>query len=298
MACKILAGVMTSIVSNETAENSNVLLLGASGQLGSMLRGFWPTDGQMTCAGRQTKAGWLTFDPVVDHAAFVEAARARTAVICFCGVTPAHAARSGDALSLNTDLALAAVRAAAAARAGPVFLASSAAVYGRAVGPLVETQHCEPVTAYGEAKLGMELSALALGQELDQAVHILRIGNVAGADAILGGWRTGMALDRLADGTTPRRSYIGPVTLARVMHRLTCISDLPPVLNIAAPGTVAMGALLDAAGLAWSPRPASGAVIADVALSTERLESFYNFASDDIGAAAMAAQWRAFCAVK
>lgn len=153
----------------------------------------------------------------------------------------------------NVTLALAAVR--AGAKAGvPVLLSSSAAVYGNQTGVLDETCPLAPLNAYGQAKARMEREAQALAQNLGARVTSLRIGNIAGVDAILGGWRAGFALDRFADGATPRRSYIGAVTLARVLGDLARCSvggrDLPDVLNVAAPGMIEMGALLDAAGWA------------------------------------------------
>ena len=117
----------------------------------------------------------------------------------------------------------------------------------------------------------MEREAADLGARLGVAVTALRIGNIAGVDAILGGWRPGFALDVFTDGTTPRRSYIGPLTLARVLKELAGAAALPGVLNVAAPGGVAMGTLLDAAGLGWTPRPAPASAIPDVQLDIAAL---------------------------
>ncbi|QFT58058.1 NAD dependent epimerase/dehydratase family protein [Sulfitobacter sp. THAF37] len=222
--------------------------------------------------------------------------RGRRAVVCLSGVTPAHAASTGDALSLNADLALAAVRAAAAVGVPRVLLASSAAVYGEAEGPLKEDMACHPVSAYGQAKLEMELAAVALARDRRQAVTVLRIGNVAGADAILGGWREGMEIDTLPDGSTPARSYIGPKTLAEVVYQLCLADDLPEILNVAAPGIVQMGALLDAAGLPWTPRAAGDATVARVVFSTKQLEKRVEFAPKAGSAEGLVAEWRTYLA--
>jgi nucleoside-diphosphate-sugar epimerase len=171
-------------------------------------------------------------------------------------------------------------------------LASSAAVYGAQSGLLTEEGTCHPVSDYGQAKLDMETRGAALSRKLQIGVSSLRIANIAGADAILGNWREGFALDRFADGQTPRRSYIGPATLAEVMTALSAANGLPDILNIAAPGVTAMGDLLDEAGLAWSPRPAPSTAIPEITLSTERLEHHVPLDVGDGTPRSLVAQWR------
>lgn len=288
---------MTSTVCDRQAEISPVLVLGASGRLGRMMQAFWPGPERLKCQSRGALPGYRQVDPLQEPERLRDLARGAGAVICLAGITPAQAQRSGDALSLNVDLALAAVRAASEAGAARVFLASSAAVYGDADGPLEEGMVCNPLSAYGQAKLQMEERAIAQADAVGQAVTVLRIGNVAGADAILGGWRAGMKIDTFPDGSTPVRSYIGPQTWARVMSVLCGTADLPKVLNIAAPGVVSMGALLDAAGLVWATRPATAQTVARVAFSTKRLETYARFAPETDTPAGLVAQWRAFQAL-
>ncbi|MGD9861967.1 MAG: NAD-dependent epimerase/dehydratase family protein [Pseudodonghicola sp.] len=278
-----------------------VLVLGATGRIGTILRQAWPRGRGLW----QARPGRLApgpervlLDPLGDPAALARAAAGAGAILCLAGVTPTTlaAAGPGAAMADNIALGLAAVRAAAQAgggegRAVPVLLASSSAVYGAQAGLLGETVPLAPVNDYGRAKAEMEGRAARLGAELGVAVTSLRIGNIAGADAILGRWQPGFALDRFADGRTPRRSYIGPLTLARVLERLCLTPDLPPLLNISAPGVVEMGALLDAAGLAWTPRPAPDSAIAEVALDVAALRALL-----PIGPAtpqSLVAEWRA-----
>ncbi len=192
-------------------------------------------------------------------------------MLCLAGVTPLAASRGSD-YAEDTELALAAMAAAEAAGAW-CFLCSSAAVYGRAGGVLREEDAPRPVIPYGAAKARTEEAALERAAQTGQGVTLLRIGNVAGADAILGGWRPGFILDTFADGTTPARSYIGPATLARVLGTLCGMQDLPRILNIASPGTVEMGALLQAADLTYDTRPAPDTAIPRVEFSTDRLTS-------------------------
>ena len=279
-----------------------VLVLGASGRIGAMLRRYWPAGQGLWQArpGSGPERGgsdWLRFDPLSDPAALSAAAARAEAVLCLAGVTPAAAARGAE-MGDNSALGLAAVEAAARAGRVPVLLASSAAVYGARGGHLSERVPPVPVSAYGRAKAEMEARAAALAAKLGVAVTSLRIGNVAGADAILGGWREGFVLDRFADGRTPRRSYIGPAGLARVLGDLAARAvlrrDLPACLNVAAPGTVEMGALLDAAGLAWVPRPAPEGAIPEVALDVTALAGLVTLAPEEGTAQMLVAEWRAF----
>ncbi|GHG97810.1 epimerase [Pseudodonghicola xiamenensis] len=278
---------------------ARILVLGATGRIGAILRAHWP-EGRGLWQARPGRAGagdgWLIGDPLADPARIAGQCGDVAAVLGLAGVTPTRR-RSGDDMADNIGLGLAAVRLGAALGA-PVLLASSAAVYGvghrmvhgAQAGLLTETLPPHPVTDYGRAKAEMEARAADLGAALGVAVCALRIGNIAGADAILGGWRPGFTLDRFADGHTPRRSYIGPVTLARVLERLCLIPDLPGLLNIAAPGVVEMGALLDAAGLAWVPRPAPDGAIAQVALDVTGLCDLLPLVPAT--AASLVAEWR------
>jgi len=285
----------------------SVLVLGATGRIGGILRRVWPGIWPETSLPDQVlwqarkpvsepEPGYCetVFDPLGDPGALIRAATGRAAILCLSGVTPARAARSPDpqaALAHNIALGEAAVRAGAACGAR-VFVASSAAVYGDRPGLLEETAPLAPVSPYGRAKAETEVRAAALGAKLGVPVCALRIANVAGLDAILGGWRPGFELDQFPGGRTPARSYIGPATLARVLGELLMAPDLPGALNIAAPGVVEMGALLEAAGLGWHPRPARPGAIARVALSTTALERFTVLSPADGRAATLVAEWR------
>ena len=291
---KILAGLMGSTTMDNKEQNSSVLLLGASGQLGQMLRTCWPAPQTLVSHSRQERPDFIQFDLILEPEKASAAMGGASAVICLPGITNANASATGEVYSRNTDLALAAITAAAKARVPRVFLASSAAIYGAAKGLQKETDTPRPVAPYGQAKLEMEQSAITLANVLNQPITNLRIGNVAGADAILGGWRAGMQIDQLANGQTPSRSYIGPQTLARVLAQLCNAPDLPQVLNLATPGTVEMGALLSAAALPWSPRPAPAGVIPKVELSTNLLERYVSFAPEDSSAVGLVNEWHSY----
>jgi len=230
---------------------SRVLVMGASGRIGAYLRRVWP--GLAVHAVWQYRAnapdGGFLWSPLCGP---VPDCGPVDAVLCLSG------GASGEGLAHTTDLALAALSAARRLGAGRVLLASSSAVYGTSPGPHDEAGPCQPASAYGAAKLGMEQAVLSQADALN--VTCLRVGNVAGADALLGGLVPGRVprLDRFADGRAPRRCYIGPLTLARVLAQLCGHPDrLPRVLNLAQPGLICMDSLLRAAGVPGSgnPRP-------------------------------------------
>ena len=288
------------MTSTQKGDFMRVLVLGATGRLGTMLRWAWKSDEtgfQPLWQGRidATGAGWVRCDILGDPAGLAAACTRADVILDLVGVTPA----SGGDMGVNTDLALAVQR---AAGGRPHLVASSAAVYGRAAGLCRERDAVVPAAPYGVAKRAMERAVLAKGGP----VTCLRIGNVAGADAILGQARRGlsgppaaaMVLDQFPDGSTPRRSYIGPATLARVLADLCRAAGkgraVPHILNIAAPGTVEMGELLAAAGHPWTPRPAAGTAIAEVALDISALSRFTRPDPASGAAAALVAEWRAY----
>ncbi|MEP1962513.1 NAD-dependent epimerase/dehydratase family protein [Tateyamaria sp.] len=252
-----------------------VVVLGGGGRLGKLLAPVFPRP-----------ATWLTRQDVdiCNSDALRKALTGTQAVFCMAGVTP-----GGNApMEANIDLARRTLDAAQDVDAGHVFLFSSAAVYGRVSGALSEDGPTAPQAPYGVAKLAMEQMAA----DHEHPNTVLRLGNVAGADAILGGWKPGFALDVLADGTTPQRSYIGPACLGRVLSQLCMASDLPPLMNVAAPGAVEMGELLDAAHRHWQPKVAGEGTIGQVALDTRVLERFITFDTSDSTAQGIVADWR------
>ena len=277
-----------------------VLVLGATGQIGRILQICWPGtvnalwQTRQACSDPDKCAQWVRFDPLEDPRSLERAAADCDVLLCLSGVTHKRCQTDPQAdMGDNTRLALAAIRA-AAARPVParVLLASSAAVYGNQPGLLSEAAPLYPVNAYGAAKAEMEARGAELGAELGVQVCSLRIGNIAGVDAILGGWRPGFRLDRFADGRSPRRSYIGVATLARVLGELPGLPDLPGVLNIAEPGLVEMAALLDAAGLAWQAQPAPETAIPEVELDVTSLQALCPWLPGRGEAARLVEEWR------
>lgn len=278
-----------------------LLVLGATGRIGRILRHVWPRTPDLAPLAAVTK--WqarhpdpdidptLVFDPLHDADALQRAASEARVLLCLAGTIPGRL-RPGDSLEDNIRLARAAV-AAGATSGTRVLLTSSAAVYGNQSGLLEEQTACAPVNDYGRAKLRMEEAAAEDAARMGVDLCALRIGNIAGIDSILGAWKPGFQLDVFADGRSPRRSYIGVETLARVLGRLCAHPDpLPSVLNVAAPGGTEMADLLNAAGKAWRPRPAPESAIPEVTLDVTRLQELVPLPPQASDVGEMIAEWR------
>lgn len=186
-----------------------------------------------------------------------------------------------DELAQNARITEAVCRAAVAASARHVFLMSTAAVYAPAPGLLDETASPAPNSAYGTSKLAAETVA---AQVMQGRLTILRLANLAGADALLGPQRQEVMLDPVeGQPGGPVRSYIGPRALAQILSdllRLAAVGAvLPDVLNLAQHPPVAMADLLQARGQTWRFGPPRAGVVARVALNTDRLAAFVDLPS-------------------
>ncbi|MFN4157027.1 MAG: NAD-dependent epimerase/dehydratase family protein [Gemmobacter sp.] len=269
-----------------------LLVLGGTGRIGSALRAVWPTfPGGLrpVWQARDGRAGFLHW-PILGANCPDDAASG--VILCLAG-------GRADELASNTDLARATLAAARAQGGCHVFLASSAAVYAPGLG-LDEDAATRPPSAYGAAKLAMETAAQAMANQPGApGLTILRIGNVAGCDALLGGWRPGreVTLD-LVPGQAggPLRSYIGPASLGAVLAALVARAVagavLPRLLNIAAPHPVRMADLLRAAGLPWHWGPPNPAVIPAVTLDTARLQALVPLPPEASLPETMVREWR------
>ena len=271
------------------SERPSILLVGATGRVGRLLCHHWPANPhtpQLLPVRRRAEAGagdGLVWSPLDGPQALLRNPThpPPVALVMMAGVTPGPAVDDA-ALSLNRTLAEACLDAARQAGIGRVLLASSAAVYGLDSNGLAldETAPTAPISAYGRAKLDMEAAA-APARDAGLNVSVLRIGNVAGADALLGPL-TGLhpdhhpplRIDAFADGLGPLRSYIGAASLARVLATLSCLpGPVPDVLNIAAPDPVRMTALAKAAGWPFLLTPAPAHARQVVTLDCRRLHA-------------------------
>lgn len=281
-------------------DNLPVLLVGASGRVGQMVAFHWRQRFSDLTLIRQFRRqvdaeGALIWDPLAGSDALLQAASETggfRAMIVVTGVTPGP----GKDLDLNQTLAEACLNAAAQTEIPRVLLASSSAVYG--VGSaFLETSTCAPINEYGAAKLRME-QASALWHDKGIDLCILRIGNVAGADALLLNVASAtpdqvIEIDVYQDGRGPVRSYIGAQTLVEVLQSL-CLhpAPLPTVLNIGTPQPVSMDALADAAGQPWRARIAGTPSAQTITLDCTLLASLHSFTIKESDPANMVRQWR------
>lgn len=267
---------------------NQTLIVGASGRVGRLLARAWALAGQAPTlqhrgAGLSSDLPQLEWHPL--SAAPLEPGRFR-AMIVLAGAVRGE-------LGLNAQLAEACGAAAVQAGIGQVLLTSSSAVYGVNSGQACrEDTPAQPVNDYGRAKLEAEAVAKHW-RARGLAITALRIGNVAGADALLGGIRPSQPtmIDCFADGTGPVRSYVGPITLADIFACLLG-KDLPPVLNIGAPHPVAMADLAQAAGADWQYQPAPATAYQRITLDCSLLAQHYRFTENQSDAAVMVAEWQ------
>lgn len=284
------------------------VFLGSSGRIGQMLQAVWPdpqiTGLHMTWQSRRPHSlapdglYWPAFSDPSELVQFTEQNSDLEGAFVFVGVTPSGAqASSQDMAGGNIDLVLQAVQAAAKAGLKRLIVASSSAVYGAGSGQAFrETDLKSPVNDYGRAKSDMEELATREASRLGLELCFLRIGNVVGADSLLGDFATRsepMVLDIFPDGSGPRRSYIGPKDLAQVLVQLALhVAPLPHVLNVGANHPVAMDALLDAADLQWQARPVPDSPLQTIVLNCDALESLCDAGMISHDPAELIAQWR------
>jgi len=265
-----------------------VAVVGAGGRVGTLLRRSGAMPGAQWFS-RRGGEGVQAWDLLAD--APPQELQGAEVMICLAGAVP------GADLPDHRSLALAAAGAAAAAGIGHVLVASSIAVYGARGAPWREDARLRPRDAYGRAKVHMEAALLAHAARGGPKICLLRMGNVVGADAISAAIAGGQAikLDRCPGGGSPQRSVIGPVTLGRTLTALAAQAQpgagLPPVLNLAQPGPVAMAALCAAAGRSFVWRVARPAPLPLAALDTGALEALVPLPAAD--PATLIAEWRA-----
>lgn len=281
-----------------------ILLTGASGRVGRMVLRHWQAwdaaRAEITPQYRDAaRPGALFWDPKDGPRALLEhmdrSGTGFDALVMLAGVTPGP----GRDVAANPVIAGNTLAAAHGAGIKRVLVASSSAVYGAGGGsPLGEDAPCAPVNAYGAAKLEME-AVCDRWRERGIETCALRIGNVAGADALLlnvGHERPAspVTLDIFDDGAGPIRSYVGPRSMAEALETLCLLPDpLPSQLNFAAPRPVTMAALATAAGAPIRPRPAPEGAHQRITLDCRRLVARHDFAPSESEPMEMVRQWRA-----
>jgi UDP-glucose 4-epimerase len=277
-----------------------VVVMGSSGRLGRMLRTHWQAKPTLpfhpVYQSRQNHTD-LIWSAQAGPQAFADslhaqtpaaaqqdpAAPSQTVMVVLAGVTPSSQGR----LDENVPITRACLQAARAAGIRRVLVASSSAVYGTDH-PDLPLREDTPLTAtsdYGRHK--QQVEQLCTDPDwADLQISVLRIGNVAGADALMLNHAQNPAapldLDVFANGKSVLRSYIGPGTLAEVFQSLIIAGGaLPALLNVSAPMPVYMDDLADAAGITWRARAAPVGLRQHITLDTSVLQTLHRFAPCD-----------------
>jgi nucleoside-diphosphate-sugar epimerase len=227
-------------VKNTDLRGKNLLVTGANGRIGRLLRHLW-ADFDVVWSGRKADFVW---DMGADPAPRLPE-----------GMTILHLAGAvGGDLQQNIRAAQGLARALVPGHR--VILVSSIAVYGAGAGPFCETDALAPASDYARAKAEVE-AILAPFDPL-----ILRLGNLFGADALTRALAEGpVSLDATPEGRGPLRSWIGPLSLGRALwalrDALPRIAN-PGIVNLAQGPALPMADLVEAMGGTWTlgPRPA------------------------------------------
>lgn len=260
-------------------QETMLVVTGANGRVGRLLRAVWHVRAapglRVMWVPRRGKSG-PCWDILTGQAPGWPAG---AVVLHLAGAV------AGDTRALERNSAMIAPLLAACRsnRVIGILHASTAAVYAPSGRGAEEEERPDPQGAYGRAKLAAE-NALVSGLEAgDMALVRLRIGNIVGADALVGAARAGekVLLDPVPGRPGgPVRSWLGPVTLARLIAQLArdmgSGEALPGILNLASDPPLSMASLLDAATIPWTYGPPRAGVIAAATLSLARLAALYD----------------------
>ena len=253
-----------------------LIVTGALGRLGRLLRlsedSNYFSYFSMVWLARQAGQGLLGWDMLRDTAPDLPKGGI---LLHLAGALPGRGQSS--ALSDNPDMAQAVLAADRRQPFAHVVFVSTVAVYAPRAEAIPETVLPAPQNDYGRAKL---LSETLLADGLGSRLTILRLANLAGADALLGGAARDVVLDPVVGQPGgPLRSYIGPQMLTQViaslLGRIASGTPLPPILNLAQPGTVAMADLLAVSGKNWRFGPYKAETVPKVEVDVTLLTTLH-----------------------
>jgi UDP-glucose 4-epimerase len=283
------------------AKPIRVLLVGASGKLGKLVVHFWNDFSPLVTLVEQHRrrhpgnfVKWSPLDGHLQLSKFVDKFGNFDAMVILAGATP----NSDNEYSLNKDIIVSCLSAANRLQIKKILVASSSAVYGSYKStPFTETSKCIPENPYGISKLEMEREC-DIWRSKGLEICCLRIGNVVGADALSSNILSStmenvLYLDVFPTGGGAIRSYIGPRTMASVIHSLCLYSGrLPETLNIASPAPVSMIDIAAASGKPWKSRHVCHGTNRSITLDCSALSKVYCFDGRDSDPNTMVAQWK------
>jgi UDP-glucose 4-epimerase len=207
-------------------------------------------------------------------------------MIILAGVVPAN----GVDFELNSRLTESCLTTAYKIGTQRVIVASSSAVYGNwSKEPYSETDYLKPITRYGESKMKME-QVCRDWQEKGINVCCMRIGNFAGADALLShlaGDNTSdqFEIDQFENGKGPLRSYIGPKRFSLLLSKLcTRESTLPFAVNVASYPPQHMEDLATSAKMNWKWRQALVGAHQNITLDCDLINIISDIKTKDVSA--------------
>ncbi len=278
-----------------------VLLVGATGRVGSMLLKCQSNGTENISLVPQTRTPKFLNEVIWDPLKGPENLMRETAesfsvksMIILAGATPG----SGKPMSLNVDIVSACLAAASKSGFKRILVASSSAIYGASNGiPFTEDAKPRPQNEYGEAKLQME-KCCEPWRKRGLEICCMRIGNVAGADALMGNFSANrlfspLTIDLFEDGRGPIRSYIGPRTMYEVLQTLCLMKNAPPdILNLAAPVPVRMEDIADAAGQNWVGVSKKDNGSQNITLDCSVLSQLHDFDEIDSSPEELVHQWK------
>ncbi|MDQ2065144.1 NAD-dependent epimerase/dehydratase family protein [Xinfangfangia sp. CPCC 101601] len=269
-----------------------LIVTGAGGKLGRILQAGWAL-GRNLVDGSRASPLWIARkgrgDVFWDMGAqalpdsLCKILPKGAVVLHLAGVTQGDEAQ----LQANIDLLGPLLELCARSQARRLIFLSTAAVYSS--GSLrAESAAVAPASAYGRSKAQAEA---LLRDRATLALTLLRLGNLAGADALLGRPAPEkILLDQVgghAEG--PLRSWIGARAFVQAIQAL-CQMELPSILNLAQEPPLRMGALLDAAGLDWQAGSQMAAV-PEATLDLSLLQSILPLPPASPGQIAAEAAW-------